>query len=201
MSRVQLVTYDNNWYSAGRSTFWQLAWFFLGLPILRSELIPFSGIRVRLLRAFGAKVGAGVVIKPGVRVKNPWRLSVGNHCWLGEDCWIDNVGDISIGSDVCLSQGSYLCTGNHDWTDPSFGLRVGPIQIADGAWIGAKATICPAVVIHEGAVVAAGSVANRDVPAYEIHAGNPAKFVRKRVIRQKEAFRDGVMAAATHKVY
>jgi putative colanic acid biosynthesis acetyltransferase WcaF len=184
MAHVQLSTFNNDSYDPGRSMGWQLAWFFLGLPLLRSGWIPFSGLRARLLRAFGARVGAGVVIKPGVRVKYPWRLTVGNHCWIGEDCWIDNIADVRLGDDVCLSQGSYLCTGNHDWTDPGFRLIEQAISVGDGAWIGARATVCPGVVIGDSAVLAAGSIANRAVPAQEIHAGNPARFVRERKLRQ-----------------
>jgi putative colanic acid biosynthesis acetyltransferase WcaF len=195
MEHVQLATFNNSSYHPGRGLAWQLAWFFFGLPLLRSAWLPFSGVRVRLLRAFGASIGKGVVIKPGVRVKYPWRLWVDDHCWLGEDCWIDNIADVRIGSDVCLSQGSYLCTGNHDWTDPSFRLTEQPITVENGAWVGAKATVCPGVTIGIGAIVAAGSVANRTIPAYEVHAGNPAKFVRRREIRNRSAM-EGAAAIA-----
>ena len=182
---VQLSTYNNGWYQPGRSFPWQAAWFFLGLPILRNALLPSSGVRVRLLRLFGASVGNGVVIKPGVRVKYPWRLQVGDHTWIGEDCWIDNLADVRIGSNACLSQAAYLCTGNHDWTDPSFALLPKSIVIEDGAWVGARALVCPGVTVQEGAVLAAGGVANRTIPAYEIHAGNPAVFLRQRIIKAR----------------
>ena len=148
--------------------------------MLRSALVPFSGLRVKLLRLFGACVGRGVVVKPGVRVKYPWRLTIGDHCWIGEDCWIDNVADVRIGSNVCLSQATYLCTGNHDWTDPAFALTAQDIALEDGAWVGAKAVVCPGVTVGEGAIVTAGAVAVRSIPAWEIHAGNPAQFARHR---------------------
>lgn len=180
MEHVRLSTYNNDSYHPGRSAAWRLIWFFFGLPLLRSHWLPFSGLRVRLLRAFGARIGTGVVIKPGVRVKYPWRVTIGDDCWIGEDCWIDSIADVRIGSDVCLSQGSYLCTGNHDWSDPGFRLMEQDITIENGAWVGAKAIICPGVVVAEGSVVGAGSVASRRIPAHEIHAGNPAKFIRKR---------------------
>ncbi len=183
MSSVRLSTFRNDWYAPGRSRLQQAAWFFLGLPMLRCALIPSSGLRVSLLRAFGAQVGEGVVIKPGVRVKYPWRLSIGSNTWIGEDCWIDNLADVSIGDDACLSQGSYLCTGNHDWTDPSFRLRVQAIRIEDGAWVGARSTVCPGISIGECAVLSAGGVDLRDIPGYEIHGGNPAVFLRHRRLR------------------
>jgi putative colanic acid biosynthesis acetyltransferase WcaF len=177
-----LRDYDNSWYQPGRSKLWQAAWFFLGLPILRCSILPSSGLRVALLRYFGAQVGTGVVIKPGVRVKYPWHLKVGNDVWLGESCWIDNLTTVRIGNDVCISQGAYLCTGNHNWSDPTFSLSVDPILLGDGSWVGAKAFLSPGVVLGEGAVAAGGSVVSKNIPDYEVHAGNPAAFVRSRRI-------------------
>ncbi len=182
MSQIELRNFDNSWYQPGRSQIWQVLWFFAGAPLLRSSVIPFSGFRVWLLRIFGATTGEGVVIKPGVRVKYPWHLTVGNHSWLGEDCWIDNLTSVCIGSDVCLSQGCYLCTGNHDWSDPAFGLIVQSIALHDGCWVGARALIAPGVVIGECAIAAAGSVVRKNIPAFEIHGGNPAVFLRRRKI-------------------
>lgn len=181
--RVRLDQFDNRWYRPGRSSLVCAAWFFLGLPVLRSPWIPSSSVRRWILRVFGASVGQGVVIKPGVRVKYPWRLEIGDHAWIGEDAWIDNLEQITIGAHACVSQGVYLCTGNHDWADPAFGLIVKPIVIEPCAWVGARSTVCPGVRVGEGAIVTAGAVAMRAVPAYEIHGGNPAAFVRQRVVR------------------
>ena len=147
MSAVMLRDYDNSWYQPGRSRLWQAAWFFLGLPILRSALLPSSAVRVRLLRIFGARIGTGVVVKPGVHIKYPWHLVIGNDCWIGEACWIDNLTTVRLANNVCMSQGAYLCTGNHDWKDPAFGLIIAPIQLNDGAWAGAKAMLLPRVVL------------------------------------------------------
>jgi putative colanic acid biosynthesis acetyltransferase WcaF len=182
VSGVRLRDYNNSWYQAGRSKLWQTVWFFVGLPIVRCSILPSSALRVRMLRIFGAHIGSGVVIKPGVRIKYPWHLRVGNDVWLGESCWIDNLTTVRIGNDVCISQGAYLCTGNHNWSDPAFGLAVEPILLGNGSWVGAKAFLSPGVVLGEGAVAAGGSVVTRSVPDYEIHAGNPAAFVRKRQI-------------------
>jgi putative colanic acid biosynthesis acetyltransferase WcaF len=179
---VNLGKFRNNWYHPGRNMVVQMAWFFSGLPLLRSSLLPFSAARCWILRSFGAKVGVGVVIKPGVRVKYPWLLKVGKNSWLGEDCWIDNMALVEIGENVCVSQGAYLCTGNHDWSDPAFGLVVRPIVLRDGAWVGAMAVLCPGVRLGECAVAATGSVVTKDIPNFEIHGGNPARFLRKREI-------------------
>jgi putative colanic acid biosynthesis acetyltransferase WcaF len=181
---VFLRRFDNDWYRPGRSKLIQALWYFVGLPVCRSPLNPFSSLKRFLLGAFGATIGHRVIIKPGVRIKYPWLFHCGDDCWLGEDCWIDNLAQVSIGANVCISQGAYLCTGNHDWSDPAFGLIVRPISIGDGAWVGAKALIAPGVSLSEGAVAAAGSVVTHDIPAYEIHAGNPAAFVRRRPLRR-----------------
>jgi len=179
---TDLSQFDNSWYSPGRSRLTQVLWFFPGLPLLRCSVLPSSALRRWLLRLFGATVGRGVVIKPGVRVKYPWRLSVGDHSWIGEDCWIDNLDDVNIGANVCISQGAYLCTGNHNWSDPAFALITEPITIQDGAWVGARAVVAPGVRLGRCAVAAAGSVVTKDIPPYEIHSGNPARFVRRREI-------------------
>jgi putative colanic acid biosynthesis acetyltransferase WcaF len=184
---MQLARFDNSGYEPGRSRATQIAWFAIGLPLLRSSWIPFSGFRCELLRWFGARIGVGVVCKPGVRVKYPWRLEVGDHSWIGEDCWIDNLANVAIGRDCCLSQGSYLCTGNHDWADQAFSLIVGEIHVEDGAWVGARATLLPGVTLRAGAIAAAGSVIAHSIPTNEIHGGNPARFIKKRVLRQVAA--------------
>jgi len=117
-----------------------------------------------------------------VRVKNPWRLVIGDHCWLGEAVWIDNLADVRIGSHVTLSQGALLLTGNHDYTRSDFPYRLGEITLEDGVWVGAQSVVCPGVTCHSHAILTVGSVATRSLDAWGIYAGNPAKFVRERVI-------------------
>lgn len=186
MSGVQLGRYDNSWFHPGGTPLRRALWFLVGLPMLRSHVVPFSGLRVRLLRLFGARIGRGVVVKTGVNVKYPWHLEVGNDTWLGEDCWIDCLTTVRIGSNCCVSQGAYLCTGNHDWSDPAFGLMIAPVTMGDGSWAGARSVLLPGSVLGEGAVAGAGAVVGGTVPPYEIHAGNPAVFVRKRRLRTGE---------------
>jgi putative colanic acid biosynthesis acetyltransferase WcaF len=151
-----------------------------------SNAIPLSSVRRLLLRTFGAKIGKRVSIKPGVQVKYPWHLSIGDDSWIGEHAWIDNLVRVTIGSNACVSQGAYLCTGNHDWSDPAFGLIVKPIMIGDGAWVGAKSLIGPGVEIGDCGIAVAGSVVSKSIPPHEIHAGNPAKFLRKRTLREPD---------------
>jgi putative colanic acid biosynthesis acetyltransferase WcaF len=184
---IQLRRYDNSWFRPGRNSAWRAAWVFFGQPIFGCTLLPFSGLRVQLLRLFGAQVGSGVVIHSGVQVKYPWHFVAGNDCWIGERAWIDNLTTVRLGNDVCISQGAYLCTGNHDWTDAAFGLFIRPISLNDGAWAGAMCMLLPGTRLEEGAVVAAGSVASGTIPRFEIHAGNPASFVRMRKVRDRNA--------------
>jgi putative colanic acid biosynthesis acetyltransferase WcaF len=182
---VDLSRFDNTHnphYDIGRSFLVTAGWFFFGAPLLRCSVLPFSSLRRTLLRCFGAEIGEGAVIKPGVRVKFPWKLKTGKNCWLGEDVWIDNMAPVTIGDNVCISQGAYLCTGNHDWEDPAFSLITQPIRINDGAWIAARASIGPGVVIGRCSVVGLGTVVNKNIPSHQIHGGNPAKFLQKREI-------------------
>ena len=179
---TDLSSYSANGFDRGRPRWVETAWVVLQ-AFVTGSWVPGSRWRVVLLRLFGARIGRGVVVKPGVRIKFPWRLRVGDHSWLGERVWLDNLGDISIGSNCCISQGAYLCTGNHDWSDPEFKLVVKPIALCDGAWVAARAVICPGVTLGEQAVAAAGSVVTHHIPAGEIHAGNPARFVRRRTLR------------------
>lgn len=181
MARVKLSSYSRD--HSARSLY-SLIWFLTGLPLLRCTLIPFSGVRCVLLRLFGAQIGRGVVIKPGVRVKSPRLLRIGDHSWIGEECWIDNLAPVEIGSDVCVSQGAFLCTGNHDWSDSRFRLRCEPIRLESGCWVGARSVVCPGVTIHSHAITTAGSVLTRDVPAWAIYSGNPAVFQRERKIKE-----------------
>ncbi len=180
---IDLSCPDNTGLVRGAPLWVEALWYFLALPMLRSHLITSSAFRCSLLRMFGAKVGRGVYIKPGLRVKFPWYLEIGDCSWLGEDLWIDNLARVKIESHCCLSQGAYLCTGNHDWSAVNMRLFCRPIICSRGSWVGAKAIVCPGVEIGAGAIVTAGSVVTKSVPGMEIHAGNPAKFVKYRQLR------------------
>ena len=181
---VKLANYSpGEDYSPGAPLLKQLLWFYLGSPLLMSYWLPFSALKVGILRLFGASIGNQVRIKPGVRVKFPWRLTVGDSCWLGEQAWIDNIASVALAHDVCLSQGVYLCTGNHDWSRETFDLRLGPITIGHSAWIGARAVVGPGVIVGEGAVLSLNSVASCSLSAWTIYVGNPAKPVKQRPIQ------------------
>jgi putative colanic acid biosynthesis acetyltransferase WcaF len=156
-----LAAYDNSSFNPGRGTIVRIVWYFLSLLIFESGWFPVSGLKCRLLRMFGATIGQGVVIKPHVRIKYPWKLVVGDHCWIGQETWIDNLDQVTLESDVCLSQGVYLCTGSHDHRSPTFELLTAPIIIRHGAWIAARAIVLGGAVVECGEVVGAGVVRRR----------------------------------------
>ena len=142
------------------------------------------GIKIALLKAFGAKIGKGLVIKNSVTIKFPWKLVVGEYVWLGENVWIDNLDRVTIGNNVCISQGALLLTGNHDYTKSSFDYRNAPIVLEDGVWVGAKAMVCPGVIAHSHSILTVGSLASKDLDAYGIYQGNPAMKIRERIIEK-----------------
>jgi putative colanic acid biosynthesis acetyltransferase WcaF len=180
---VHLANYQTSAdYSPGASLIKQLGWYYLGAPLFASYLLPFSRPKAWLLRCFGATVGRGIRIKSGVRVKFPWRLTVGDHCWLGEALWIDNLAPVVIEDNVCLSQGVYLCTGNHDWQKPTFDLRLGSIHLKAGSWVAAQAIVGPGVTLGEGAILTLGSVAIRSLEPWTIYSGNPAQAMKRREV-------------------
>jgi putative colanic acid biosynthesis acetyltransferase WcaF len=180
---MQLNQYTLGTYSIGANIFLQVLWYYGGAPLVRSHLITSSGFKCWILRLFGAKVGEGVRVKPGVRVKFPWRLVVGDFVWLGENCWIDNLAMVTIGNNSCISQGVYICTGNHDWNDPAFGLKDAPVQVGVGCWLAARATIGPGVKVGDGAVLGLGGVASRSLEPMTIYGGNPAEYIKVRKIK------------------
>lgn len=184
MSRTDLSTYNNNWYhpTIGAGRLKQTLWYFTNVLFFINPFNPFSGLKCRLLRYFGAKIGHSVVIKPGINIKYPWKLKVGNHCWIGEGVWIDNLHTVTIADHVCLSQGAMLLTGNHNYKKSGFDLMVEPITLEDGVWIGAKAIVCPGVTAFSHAVLTVSSVATKNLDAYTIYSGNPAMAVKQRVI-------------------
>lgn len=134
------------------------------------------------MRFFGARIGRDVRLKPSINVKYPWHLEIGDYTWIGEKVWLDSLALIRIGKNVCISQGAYLCTGNHDYNKETFDLIINPIIIEDGVWVGAKATICPGVTLKTHSVITAGSVVTKDTEPYTIYRGNPAEPIRKRII-------------------
>ena len=181
---VDLSLFSTGCFSKGAPYWKQTLWFFINAMLVRASWNPFMGIKIALLRAFGAKIGNRLVIKNNVSIKFPWKLIIGDNVWLGEGCWLDNLDQISIGNNVCISQGALLITGNHDYTKTNFPYRNAPIIIEDGAWVGAKAIVAPGVTIKENSVLTIGCVATHDTEANSIYQGNPAKKIKERIIKE-----------------
>ena len=155
---------------------------FCSALFFQHSLAGLNGLKIWLLKRFGAKVGMGVLLKPNVRIKFPWKLEIGHHVWIGEEVWIDNLDQVRIADHVCLSQGAMLLCGNHNYKSQAFDLMVQPIVLEEGVWIGAKAVVCPGVHAYSHAVLSVASVAITDLEAYTIYQGNPAQVVKTRVI-------------------
>jgi putative colanic acid biosynthesis acetyltransferase WcaF len=155
-------------------------WYFTNLLFIKNHWNPLNDLKVAILKLFGSKIGKGVVIKPGVNIKYPWFLTIGDYSWIGEDVWIDNLAQVTIGLNCCISQGALLLCGNHNFRSETFDLIVKPITIEDGAWVGAKSVVCPGVTVSEDAVLAVGSVATTSLDAATIYQGNPAVSKSKR---------------------
>lgn len=181
-SAVDLASFRGNHFDRAKP-FWVEALWLIASAVFVSSWLPGSWHRRLTLKLFGASVGQHVVIKPRVRIKFPWRLVVGDNSWIGEDAWIDNLAPVTIGSSACISQGTYLCTGSHDWTSPAFDLVVKAIVVGDGAWIAARSTIGPGVTVGEGAVLALDSTALKNLDPWCIYSGGPAVFIKRRVVK------------------
>lgn len=180
--KVDLSQYRNPEYDHGAGTLKRLIWHLFSKAFIHSQLpLPVSFKRM-ILRIFGAKIGRGVVIKPNVNIKYPWFLEVGDHAWIGEEVWIDNLVKVRIGASCCLSQGAMLLTGNHDFSKITFNLVTGGIILEEGAWLGARTVVCPGVTVGSHAVLVVGSVATKNLDEWTVYRGNPAISIKKRTV-------------------
>lgn len=182
MNSTNLSTYIHSAAYRNDSIIKRILWFYINAIIFKSALLPSSRVKVQLLRLFGARVGKRVVIRPGVNIKHPWLLQVGNHTWIGENVWIDNLVSVSIGSHVCISQGALLLTGSHNYKDPAFGLITGSIILEDGVWIGARAIVNHSITVGSHSILSAGSIATKNLDSWFIYQGNPAIKIKTRTI-------------------
>lgn len=184
MLKTQLKKdFDKKNFNSGASTIKVTLWYFTSIIFIRSGIIPFSSLIVGILRIFGAKIGKDVRIKPGIYIHYPWRLTVGDHAWLAE-CRIENLAQVTIGNNVCVSQKAMLLTGNHNYKSVDFDLITKPIILEEGCWVGANATVCPGVVLKSHAVLTVGGVATKNLDSYSIYQGNPAVKIKERTILQ-----------------
>lgn len=157
----------------------KLIWDFFGKPLFSSYL-PGTYWRKLILIIFGAKIGKGGKIKTNIKISEPWHLSIGDYCWIGENVWIDNLALVRIGNRVCISQGVYLCTGNHNYKKELFNLILKKIVIEDDCWIAAKSIIAPGSILKRGSVSCLGTVVSGILQKDGIYKGNPAKLLKSK---------------------
>jgi putative colanic acid biosynthesis acetyltransferase WcaF len=167
----------------GRPAWFVQLWWLVQATLFRLSPQFLYGWRRWLLRRFGARIGQGVIIRPTVEITYPWKLSIGDLVQIGDHVTLYTLGEISIGENTVVSQHSYICTGAHDYTKPSFDIFARAVSIEPEVWVAAGVFVSPGVRIGRGAVVAACSVVTRDLPAMMISAGSPAKPVRPRLAR------------------
>ncbi|WP_026463740.1 hypothetical protein [Adhaeribacter aquaticus] len=160
----------------GRVTWGLISFFFF-----RFSPTPLHGWRSFLLKLFGAKVGKGVHVYPKVKIWAPWNVVFADQCGIANGVNLYSQGKIYIGRRVVVSQGSYICAGTHDYTNPGFPLITKPIIIKDHAWVAAEAFVHPGVTINEGCVIGARSVVTKDMPAWMLCSGFPCKPIKERV--------------------
>lgn len=183
---VELAKFSRGDFLRGASPLKEVLWLLVRQVLFLSCPFSLSRVKCAVLRIFGARVGIGVIIKPQVKITFPWKLQIGDHVWLGEECWLLNLAPIKLEDNVCISQRALLCTGNHDYTKVSFDLITRPIVVEEGGWIGAGAFVGPGVTVGNHAVLTAGSVAARDLAPWLVFSGNPAQPGRRREIRESE---------------
>lgn len=157
-----LKNFSNPEYIPG-SFLKRLSWYFCS-RIFFETFFPYPiSLKKKLLAIFGAKIGDGLIIKPKVQIKYPWFLEIGNHVWIGEGSWIDNIGKVYIGDNVCISQGVFFETGSHNFKSDKFDLIVGKISIGNNVWIGCKCIILPGAMIKDNSIVYGGRILKGEV--------------------------------------
>jgi putative colanic acid biosynthesis acetyltransferase WcaF len=158
----------------------ELIWYLCKCVLFLTPM-PFpTAFKCAVLRLFGAQIGRGVIIKPRVNIYFPWKLSVGDFAWIGEEVFILNFEPVTIGAHACVSQRAFLCTGNHDYRKPDMPYRNAPIIVEDGAWIGAQCFVGPGVTVGNEAVITAGSIVARSQPHRKVCGGNPCVVIKDR---------------------
>lgn len=162
----------------------RILWSFGKLLFKYSPRIAF-GYRNFILRLFGAKIGKHVHIYSSTIIWFPWNLEIGDWSAIGEDTLVYNLGRIIIGEKATISHRAHLCAGTHDYTNPTLPLLRPEIHIGNQAWVCANSFIGPGVTVSEGAIVGAGSVLMKDAESWGIYAGNPAKFIKKRIMNNE----------------
>ena len=183
-SKIDLSKYHNSLSRRHQVVrmLWSIVWGLFARPLPRSVG---SGWKRFLLRLFGARIHPTAVVYSSAKVYYPANLVMEKYACLASDVDCYNVAPITIGENSTVSQGAFLCTASHDITNPLNPLITAPIIIEDQAWVAAGAFVGMGVTIGQGAVVGARAAVFKSVEPWTIVGGNPAKFIKKRVIKEK----------------
>lgn len=165
-----LAAFDGSSIDRGKSVLVRLIWLTVSGTVVMRWWFP-NRARITVLRAFGARIGTGCIVRHRVRIELPWFLDVGDHSWIGEGVWIIDKAPVRIGSHVCVSQAAVLCAASHDRHRPDFPEDNRPIVIGDGAWVALGATVLSGVTVGRNAVVRAGTVLARDLASVHVDGG------------------------------
>lgn len=179
---IDLSQYDQSWYSPGRPKWLIMLWWLIQAIVFPLTLHAHHAPRRALLKLFGARIGKGVVIRPTARFHYPWKVEIGDFSWIGSNVEFYSLENIRVGNHCVISQNTYLCTGSHNPSDPTFGLSVAPITLENGTWVAANCFIGPGVTIGANTVVGASSGVFRDLPPQCICLGNPCKPHKNRIL-------------------
>lgn len=181
MKKVRLDLFNSKLgLDRGASKAKEMLWYAVKVVFFLSAIPYPSKLKVFLLKAFGSKVGKGLVIKPRVNIHFPWKLVVGDNVWIGEEVFLLNFELLTIGNNVCISQKVFVCGGNHDYKDPTMPYRNGVIVIEDGSWVGAASFVGPNVKIGINTIVSVGSIVTKSLPENGVFSGNPLQLVKER---------------------
>ena len=165
----------------GRNALIVQIWWIVQATLFRCSPQIMYGFRRFLLRLFGAKIGKKVIIRPTVKITYPWKVSIGDYSWIGDEVVLYSLGEIEIKDNVVISQKSYICTGSHDYTNSDFPIFAKKITIKKQCWLATDVFVAPGITIEENTVVGSRSSVYNNLPPNKVCLGNPAKIVRDRI--------------------
>lgn len=167
----------------------RVVWSIVGALLFSLSPKPFHNWRAFVLRCFGARIGKGAHIYPGVKIWAPWNIEIGEQTGIANGVILYSQGEITIGRKTVISQGAHLCAGTHDYTKPGFPLVTKTIVIGNDCWLAAEVFVHPGVTIHDGAVIGARSVVAKDMPAWMVSSGFPCRPIKARTLVDSEPLR------------
>ena len=163
-----LSKFDNSFYNPG-NIFIKSLWYLVSILFFESKIPYPNMIKIIMLKLFRCKIGRNVLIKPNVKIKYPWQLTIGDNSWIGENVWIDNVSEITIKSNVCISQGVMFESGNHNFKKQTFDLMLQPIVVEENVWLGCRCTVLPGTIVKSGSIYFGGRNINKNTkPDYNL---------------------------------